>query len=313
MRILRASAKGARRRRASPDGNPCTRGRRLDAACSSTPGDGGSRRCRRRGGSRCTAAPRPPSGTTRRRTDRARPRRRARCPRREGPPTRPGAGSALPSRRRRCSARGTPSQNSLRWHVVQTPGWVRASSEWRALKPARWTPARSGSSNAIFSGSMGTVCPWHPPQNFCAWQVAHSSPDEKARLPCSWSQSPSWATWLDGRTSSPRMSLWQLVAVARLRELLLVLVARQAHGHRRAHVLGVRLDALVAVGAVALEADVVRRVLELQVVAVASAPRPASSRGRGSCCTSPDRGAWCGSSRTWRCRAGGAGPCRWRS
>ncbi len=54
------------------------------------------------------------------------------------------------------------------WQVVQSPGWVRASSEWRETYPARWTPSRSGSSNAIFSGNAGVVRPWQPAQNLSA-------------------------------------------------------------------------------------------------------------------------------------------------
>ena len=58
------------------------------------------------------------------------------------------------------------------------------------------------------------------------------------------------------------------VAGARLGELVLVLVAREADGHRRAHVVRVGRHALVAVGAVALHAHVVLRVAEPQVLEV---------------------------------------------
>ena len=97
---------------------------------------------------------------------------------------------------------------------------MRASSEWRETKPARCTPARSGSSNACFSGSAGTVTPWQLAQNRSAWHVEQRSRADAARVPCSRSQSPSWTTWVVGMSALVVEVLVAAVAVARARTRL---------------------------------------------------------------------------------------------
>lgn len=56
-------------------------------------------------------------------------------------------------------------QRSGVWHVAHAPGSARASSAWRAVKPARCTLAANGSAKCAVAGSAGTVLPWQPAQN----------------------------------------------------------------------------------------------------------------------------------------------------
>ena len=66
------------------------------------------------------------------------------------------------------------------------------------------------SSNARVAGSAAVVVPWHARHELWVWQVAQSSGELAAMVPCFCTQPSSWTMWLGGRTPSVCRSRWQV-------------------------------------------------------------------------------------------------------